>query len=289
MKYPNFLCIGAQKAGTSWLYAQLKNHPGIWVPFIKELHYFNRPEVKRNFYEFFSKKWYGKYMRHTLVRAPLNNSFLWASRFLFLKRTDQYYSSLFEPSAGQICGEVTPAYSRLKVAQVHKLHSLLPDCKIIYLLRNPVDRVWSQINMMKRKNKEYLSLTDDEIFELREIALYSNSSYMNSLKIWESVYSLDQIFIGFFDQIISAPEELLESLYSFLNIDSPSPQHLVDARKVINKGSANKLPQKLEKKITKRLLPELRDLNERFQNSYTNQWLNRATSIIGDLESDELK
>src|SRR6185295_12624998 len=39
---PDFLCIGAQKAGTGWLYEQLRSHPGFWMPPMKELHYFDR-------------------------------------------------------------------------------------------------------------------------------------------------------------------------------------------------------------------------------------------------------
>ena len=41
MTLPGFLCIGAQKAGTTWLLAQLKSHPGIWMPPVKELQYFD--------------------------------------------------------------------------------------------------------------------------------------------------------------------------------------------------------------------------------------------------------
>src|SRR5438132_13721254 len=38
---PDFLCVGAQKAGTSWLYRQLERHPDFWMPPVKELHYFD--------------------------------------------------------------------------------------------------------------------------------------------------------------------------------------------------------------------------------------------------------
>ena len=41
MGLPKFLCIGAQKAGTSWLYAQLQSHPEVWMPPVKELQFFN--------------------------------------------------------------------------------------------------------------------------------------------------------------------------------------------------------------------------------------------------------
>ena len=40
---PDFLCVGAQKAGTSWLYKQLSGHPDFWMPPWKELHYLNQP------------------------------------------------------------------------------------------------------------------------------------------------------------------------------------------------------------------------------------------------------
>ena len=49
---PDFLCIGAQKAGTGWLYEQLRHHPDFWMPPMKELHYFDRiaaqPNVNRS-------------------------------------------------------------------------------------------------------------------------------------------------------------------------------------------------------------------------------------------------
>ena len=46
---PDFLCVGAQKAGTSWLYRQLEPHPDFWMPPVKELHYLdNLNRTKRH-------------------------------------------------------------------------------------------------------------------------------------------------------------------------------------------------------------------------------------------------
>ena len=39
---PDFLCVGAQKAGTSWLYRQLEPHPDFWMPPVKEFHYLDQ-------------------------------------------------------------------------------------------------------------------------------------------------------------------------------------------------------------------------------------------------------
>ncbi len=45
--YPDFVGIGAQKAGTTWLYHNLRAHPEIWMPPRKEIHYFNRMGEER--------------------------------------------------------------------------------------------------------------------------------------------------------------------------------------------------------------------------------------------------
>jgi hypothetical protein len=46
MTGPDFLCVGAQKGGTQWLYDQLQHHPDFWMPPIKELHYFDGRRVR---------------------------------------------------------------------------------------------------------------------------------------------------------------------------------------------------------------------------------------------------
>ncbi len=47
--YPDFLCVGAQKAGTSWLYRQLEPHPDFWMPPVKELHYLDNLTGRSDF------------------------------------------------------------------------------------------------------------------------------------------------------------------------------------------------------------------------------------------------
>ena len=39
--HPSFVCIGAQKAGTTWLYDNLRPHPEVWLPQVKEIHFFD--------------------------------------------------------------------------------------------------------------------------------------------------------------------------------------------------------------------------------------------------------
>ena len=44
---PDFLIVGAQRAGTTWLHRVLRQHPALWLAPVKELHYFDKPEIAR--------------------------------------------------------------------------------------------------------------------------------------------------------------------------------------------------------------------------------------------------
>ncbi|MEL6539123.1 MAG: sulfotransferase [Bacteroidota bacterium] len=150
MPNPDFICIGAQKAGTTWLHHQLNQHPEVWMPPVKELHFFDQQDVSRRIYLLFRK---GRRKRTTinqLRRVVRGDEPRWMLTYLFTKRTPSNYTKLFYPQEYQISGECTPAYARLELEAVAKIAQLEPQPKIIYLLRNPVDRAWSQVNFFRQ-------------------------------------------------------------------------------------------------------------------------------------------
>ena len=133
---PDFLCVGAQKAGTSWLYKQLSVHPDFWMPPRKELHYLNQPghvsfiPVPRNRDE----------------RDPLffeNLRRLRANHGLDLAG----YGQLFVGKGSQISGDITPAYCMLPDQVIARVMRSFPRLKVIFLARDPVERAWSQLSM----------------------------------------------------------------------------------------------------------------------------------------------
>lgn len=113
-KFPDFLGIGAQKSGTTWLYKNLIKHPQLYLPETKEIHYFD-------WYFYKSINWYCQYFKSA-------------------KKT-------------QVTGEINPCYSTLSEKKIKLIHKMNPKLKIILLLRNPIDRAWSQavMNLVKRK------------------------------------------------------------------------------------------------------------------------------------------
>jgi len=110
----DFLCIGAQKSGTTLLYEQLKKIDKIYLPKKKELHYFDKDTN-------------------------------------YLDATFEYNKYFIDAKDGQIKGEITPAYMFFDKVSHRILTTLGKDIKFIVLLRNPITRAYSHYNMTKNK------------------------------------------------------------------------------------------------------------------------------------------
>src|ERR1700741_1341281 len=116
-RYPDFLCIGAQKAGTTWLDKTLRRHPGLWLPPIKETQYFNHLHLPQ------SRGWTTrtrqeraeKTLRRYLAKTPQAE---WNYRYVSVLAdiaaspvSDRWYGRIFSLAApDMLCGEVTPDY-----------------------------------------------------------------------------------------------------------------------------------------------------------------------------------
>lgn len=135
-----------------------------------------------------------------------------------------WYASLFSRSEGQITGDITPTYARLgeaRVAEVHALlHALLPDAKIIYSLRNPIQRTWSQVAMYFSQwpYRGLESVSSEQVKSFVERGNFRDSDYLRTLQIWESLYPTSQFHVVFFDQLAQSPEMFFQDICSFLGI-----------------------------------------------------------------------
>ena len=178
---PDFLIIGAPKAGTSWLFSVLATHPEIFIPVEKELQYFNR-------------NW---------RRAPIDD-----------------YLRHFEPGAGRQKGEATTSYCRLPSVAIETIKRLKPDIKLLFLVRDPVEHAWSQMkHMFRYRNANFwryqclfANLTQSNYIEnfLDDLALSCVDHY-DILRRWMRVFPRENFWIASLEEIGTDPEAVYRS------------------------------------------------------------------------------
>ena len=136
---PSFLVLGAQKAGTTWLYHMLAHHPQIFMPDCKEVHFWDKQYAK-------GYAWY-----EALFKEEGSEP---AGELSLVARSASGSSSRQggrEGSALKRRGEITPAYAILPPETIAEIHARYPNLRLIYLVRNPIDRfIGAQLAEIRR-------------------------------------------------------------------------------------------------------------------------------------------
>ena len=171
---------------------------------------------------------------------------------------------------------------------VAHVHELMPDAKLIFMMRNPVERAWSQAagrfnRASERNDPEHARDArlrrhfDSERSRLR-------TDYLGTLERWGAFYPEEQIFVGFLEDVRFFPQELLRSLYEFLGVD-PSVEH-GDATRKIHSGSWDTIATRFAVYLALAYHDEIRELHERF-GGYASFWLYCAETLIADPPEEE--
>lgn len=293
-KAPDFICIGAQKAGTSWLHWNLLFHPDTEMPPEKEINFFYPPGLPfpREFHDtqgnpeewanqqnqLNSQTWIKWY--HNLQRAikskDRNYEIKWWKQSLFSDRTAENYIKLFKRSKGKISGDMSPAYANMSESDIAKLVEAAPKAKIIYLLRHPIERSWSSFRMV---NREFLLNKPSEEAILNFITndpaayKYTRSSlYSEKLQRWER-YCSDRMKVWFYDHLCENPEEFFGEICQYLNI---RPIFTFNHNKIYEKvhdSHSYSIPKSVHQYFLNILKEEIILLHRRFNNSYTQRWV----------------
>ena len=239
-RLPTFLCVGAQKAGTTTLQILLGHHPKIYLPSRKELHFFS----------------------------------------LHYNKGLNWYSNYFCDSADNNCiGEITPYYLFHPYA-AERIHSSLGLTKIIILLRDPVSRTLSQYRHSFRLGFEDLSLEEALTVESlrlegaelaliqpdglhkkhQECSYLSRSLYRSQVERYWKYFGRDNVCILPSEYFFLNPWESLQRIYQFLQIE---PQPKPDKLSLGVRANAGKFDEQKERLDT---LTKLRvDLNDSYE------------------------
>jgi len=183
----DFVGIGAEKAGTTWIADCLREHPEVEIPKVKEIFFFNDYDP-----HFLSIKNY-RYAR----------GLSWYARQFNNNKNDKKI------------GEISPTYLYSRVA-AERIKKDFPQVKIIIVLREPVSRAFSQYIHDKR-----LGVIKDITFD-EAIRMYRNylekGYYSKHLKNYIELFGRQNILVLVHEDLLSRSKESLKSLYSFLEL-----------------------------------------------------------------------
>lgn len=291
---PDFIGIGAQKAATNWLWHNLKQHPAVWMPPIKELHFFDRsPRYPSPSYlssehfldRVFGRDRYDKEFREVFTRmlgaAFLKSdwmTFRWHARHYFGRCNAQWYLSLFAEGTGQLRGEITPSYSILDLADVRNIKRILPALKVILILRNPIDRAWSHIRFDWERIENIDNPESIKAF-IDSPKQHLRGDYIRTIGIWSSCFPAEQFFIGFYDDVAEQPGRILSDVHKFLGIPSDAPESDGPLDEKIFASKQKQIPDDILRYLTEKYQPEIERLSEML-GGHTKTWLVEANGFL---------
>ena len=210
----------AQKSGTSWLHCNLKAHPDTFLPEPKEVHYFDQK---------------------------------------FEQGLDSY-AAVFREGAAKTKGEITPAYGILSPERIRFIRRVMPEVRLIFLMRNPIDRAWSHsmMSLVWQVGRRYEDVSEAEFLEhFRGEANASRGDYETTIDRWTAEFPRERLFLGFFDDVAARPRELLTDVFRHLGLKTDVDWSTFPVREVIYKGADVPVPSRFREVLTEMYAPKI--------------------------------
>jgi len=241
---PHFMIIGTQKGGTTSLYQYLIQHPCIAPIWIKEPHFFD-------IYFYKGLPWYRSHFPTTV---------------------QQYYSRHIQKH-DLITGEASPYYLFHPQA-AKRVAKTLPKAKLIIILRNPVDRAYSQYQHQTRQEgveplsfedalaneekrlagEEEKILTDEKYFSFnhRHYSYLARSKYIEQLPAWMELFPKEQFLILRSEDLYTEPKAVVKQTLDYLNLPS---SHLSQKYKPFNDAKYTKMAPETRARLVEYFKP----------------------------------
>jgi hypothetical protein len=218
---PNCIIVGAQKAGTSSLFHFLSQHHQVHAALQKEVHFFSGGYESNNDNYEKGELWYRS---HFSLSKDLN--------------------------AGDISLEATPMYLFHSLVP-GRIRALIPKCKIIILLRDPVERAISHYFHVARHGFETLPIEQamqaeqDRLKNAIAVSNYADPAYrlysyqsrglyLEQIKRFQSLFPADQLLILSSEELITAPKHVLQQVFAFIGVD---PEQEINNLQSQNQGN----------------------------------------------------
>lgn len=257
---PNFLCIGAPKAATTWLHERLMRHNEVFLPEDKELHFFDDPYLPEGG-EIDKKQGFGYYKPF-----DMNSKIHW-----------RWYRFQFRFSGNKVKGDITPTYARISEDKIKLIAEKIPGIKIIYILRNPIERAWSGASyFMHRWHGRGMAELDGEdslIDWVMEPERIDHGHYMQKIELWEKHIPSNNIKYILYDDICTNPGLVLAEICDFLCISKEMlPNSDGDKSRVNSAYPKMAVPENVQRALRDEYFTQIKWLEKKF-NRDLSEWL----------------
>ncbi len=270
------LGVGAQKAGTTWLYDYLRSHPEVAISPLKELHYFDqiyRPDLCGNFNEKFKararKKWAEVNQLSDLEKAEALWPLIDRVRMINNPRAYLEYFDRLASGAANVVGEITPSYSILPEAAFAKIRAMLTDAgcrvRVIFIMRDPCERFWSQLRFYHAKG---YNESPEKYFAsaLKDPQYVERTRYDLTLSRIEQVFQPEELSYHFYETLFQDSE--VANVCKFLQIKM-APTHF---DRVLNASPKMTMSDAQRQALRGELEPVYAALASRFGAVLPQQW-----------------
>lgn len=223
-RLPNFFIVGAAKCGTTSLYHYLKKHPEVYLSPIKEPNHFctdiNPEEFSQQYKDIEKRK---RLDLETYTKGDMKRE-VWG----YFVQSWEHYKKLFKNVTNEkAIGEISNTYLFSNVA-AKNIREKIPQAKIIAMLRNPADRIYSHYWANLRDGKTFLSFADELEDDYRKPkkgwyvshAYYEMGQYYQQVKRFYDQFPKEQIRIYIYDDFKSNQETIVRDMLEFLGVDS---------------------------------------------------------------------
>ena len=199
--FPDLMVIGPQRTATTWLFENLRRHPQLHFARDKEIYFFNLLN-QTNHRRFRSSKlaWYLEFFADPL------------------------------PRSNTLRAEATSSYAAMAPELIRNITLLNPGLKAILLVRDPVERAWSQFKCMHRDNRVESATAADFDRYYRDGYERRCNHFSAIIDAWEYCLKPGNLFVGAFHRVASEPQCLIDEISDFLGIERglPNPGLLWD-------------------------------------------------------------
>jgi hypothetical protein len=253
-RFPDFLIIGPQRTGTTWLHAHLRHHPQIFLSEPKELYFFSSLK-DRSPKRFVSDELshYLQFFREPLWRrAAKVGGGLWK------------HGELYRPV---VRGEATASYAALDPDVIDDIALLNPIVKAILMIRNPIDRAWSHAkkDLVRNRQRQLDDVSEEEFrafftdpYQLR------CADYVGQYDNWASRLRPGNVLVIPFDDIATRPEEVMLDAMRFLGVRADRRYIDPSVRSPVNPTEGARIPQQYRALLSDLFKKDFEQLKARF-------------------------